>query len=88
MTPESAVRLASVARYVTDCATRPVFLYAGNPKKCTLANSEDPDETQHNVPFHMGLHCLLRLKQPSVNKIVSYLLYEHVHGKIHQNTKG
>ena len=26
----------------------------------TLANSEDPDEMQHNAAFHQGLHCLLR----------------------------
>ena len=31
----------------------------------TLANGEDPDEMQHNAAFHQGLHCLLRLKQPS-----------------------
>ena len=31
----------------------------------TLANSADPDEMQHNAAFHQGLHCLLRLKQPS-----------------------
>ena len=30
-----------------------------------LANSEDPDEMQHNAAFHQGLHCLQRLKQPS-----------------------
>ena len=29
-----------------------------------LANSEDPDEMQHNAAFHQGLHCLRRLKQP------------------------
>ena len=29
----------------------------------TLANSEDPDEMQHNATFHQGLDCLLRLKQ-------------------------
>ena len=23
-----------------------------------LANSADPDEMQHNVAFHLGLHCL------------------------------
>ena len=28
-----------------------------------LANSEDPDEMQHNAAFHQGLHCLLQLKQ-------------------------
>ena len=31
----------------------------------TLANSEYPDEIEHNTAFHHGLHCLLRLKQPS-----------------------
>ena len=31
----------------------------------TLANSEDPDEMQHNAAFHQGLHCLLRFKQAS-----------------------
>ena len=31
----------------------------------TLANTEDPDERQPNAAFHQGLHCLLRLKQPS-----------------------
>ena len=31
-----------------------------------LANSEDPDEMQHNAAFYQGLHCLLGLKQPSV----------------------
>ena len=36
---------------------------------CTLANREDPDEMQHNAAFHQGLHCLLRLKQPSGTKI-------------------
>ena len=24
----------------------------------TFANSEDPDEMQHNAAFHQGLHCL------------------------------
>ena len=27
----------------------------------TLANSDDPDEMQHNAAFHQGLHCLLSL---------------------------
>ena len=27
-----------------------------------LANSEDPDEMQHNAAFHHGLHYLLILK--------------------------
>ena len=29
----------------------------------TMANSEDPDE------MHLGLHCLLRFKQPSRTEI-------------------
>ena len=28
----------------------------------TLANCEDPDEMQHDAAFHLGLHCLLKLK--------------------------
>ena len=32
----------------------------------TLANSKYPDEMQH---YHQGLHCLLRLKQPSGTEI-------------------
>ena len=35
----------------------------------TLANSEGPDEMQHNAAFHQGLHCLLRLKQPSGTEV-------------------
>ena len=31
----------------------------------TSANSEEPDEMQHNAAFHQGLHCLPRLIQPS-----------------------
>ena len=34
-----------------------------------LANSENPDEEQHNAAFHQGPHCLQRLKQPSGIKI-------------------
>ena len=29
-----------------------------------MANGKDSDKMQHNVAFHQGLHCLLRLKQP------------------------
>ena len=32
------------------------FVY-GKPLKGTFANSEDPDEMQHNAAFHQGLHC-------------------------------
>ena len=31
-------------------------LHTGNPKMGMLANSEEPDEMQHNVAFHQGLH--------------------------------
>ena len=34
----------------------------------TLANSKDPDEMQHNGAFHLGLYCLVRLKQSSVTE--------------------
>ena len=36
----------------------------------TLANSEDPDEMQHNAAFHQGLHCLLEIKQSSGHKYI------------------
>ena len=38
-----------------------------------LANSEDPEEMQHYAAFHQGLHCLLKLKQPSGTEIHHYL---------------
>ena len=46
-----------------------LYMYTGNPYTGTLANSEDPDEMHHNAAFHQGLHCLLRLKQPSMIEI-------------------
>ena len=39
----------------------------------TLANSDNPDEMQHNAAFHQGLHCLLRLKRSS-KKEIQFLL--------------
>ena len=33
-------------------------LYSGNPLTSTFANSEDPDEMQHNTAFHQGLQFL------------------------------
>ena len=33
-------------------------MFMGNPSTSTFANSEDPDEMQHNAAFHQGLHCL------------------------------
>ena len=35
----------------------------------TLSNSEDPDEMPHNTAFHLGLHCLLRLKRSSEKEV-------------------
>ena len=35
----------------------------------TVKIPEDPNEMQHNAAFHQGLHCLLRLKQPSETEI-------------------
>ena len=51
--------------------TRPLNnpLYSGKPETCTLANTEDPDEMQHNAAFHQDLHCLLSLKQSSGTEI-------------------
>ena len=40
---------------------------------CALANSEDPDEMQHNAAIHKGLHCLLRLNRFSEEDIQFYL---------------
>ena len=34
-----------------------------------MANSEDPDEMQPNAAFHLGLHCLVRLRQSSEAEI-------------------
>ena len=53
-TPGSAVRLASVARYVIDCATWP-----GSPFCGTLANSVEPDQTPQNAVSDQVFHCLL-----------------------------
>ena len=39
----------------------------------TEANSEDPDEMQHDAAFHLGLHCLLRLKEHSETEIHHYI---------------
>ena len=32
-------------------------LYSGIPYTSNFANSEDPDEMQHNAAFYQGLHC-------------------------------
>ena len=32
-----------------------IHLYLGNSQKSTFANSEDPNEMQHNAAFHQGL---------------------------------
>ena len=45
------------------------FVLFNSLKTGTLANSEDPNEMQHNAAFHQRLHCLLRLKEPSRTEI-------------------
>ena len=35
----------------------------------SLVDIEDPDEMQLNAAFHQGMHCLLRLIQPSGTEI-------------------
>ena len=40
------------------------LLYTGNAYTGTLTNSEDPGKMPHYAIFRLGLHCLLRLKQP------------------------
>ena len=73
-TPGSAVRHASVARHVTDCATRPGVpgfrLVSGIPilnlsllaVTChlliTFANSLDPDQDRLNVSPDLDPNCL------------------------------
>ena len=52
----------------------------------TLTNSEDPDEMQHYAAFHHGLHCWLRLRQPSGTEVhhlrvapyITILVHMHV----------
>ena len=39
----------------------------------TLANSEDPDEMQHNAAFHQGLRYLPGLEQPLGTEILDSL---------------
>ena len=34
-----------------------------------LANSDDLDEMQHKAAFNQGLHCLIRIKQPSGTEV-------------------
>ena len=43
--------------------------YTGNPQIGILANIEDPDEMHYNAAFHLGIHSLKRLKQPSGTEI-------------------
>ena len=46
MTPGSAVSLASVARHITDCATRPVTLFE---IPCHGSNTIDKENTKWQV---------------------------------------
>ena len=40
-----------------EIVPRHFYMFLGNPQMSTFANSEDPDEMQHNAAFHQGLHC-------------------------------
>ena len=65
VTPGLAVRLASVARNFTDCATRPgadFFLkyLTGIP---SVSNSLDPDLHQHFVGSELGQNCCKSYQQ-------------------------
>ena len=54
----------------------------------TLVNSEDPDEMLHDAAFHLDLHCLLKLKQPSETlQIPTFSLTKRcIYKKIHYLT--
>ena len=44
-----------LSKHIFWCLT---LCIRGYHKTGTSANSEDPDEMQHNAAFHLGLHCL------------------------------
>ena len=39
----------------------------------TFANSEDPEEMQHNAAFHQGLPCLLKIETQSGTESHQYI---------------
>ena len=53
------------------CISKRVNSVYINPLEGSLANSEDPDKMQRNAAFYQGLHCLLRLNQPSETEVQS-----------------
>ena len=73
--------LAQELTSIHHCQTMSNFIkslkpfYAGCRKKGTLATVGDTDEMQHYAAFHQGLHCLLRLKQPSGTEIHHNVYY-------------
>ena len=48
-------------------------MHIGNPLIDTLANSEYPDEILQTEAFHLGLHCLLRLKETEINLNIMFV---------------
>ena len=52
---------------------QPNLLYSGNPLTSIFANSEDPDEMQHNAAFHQGLHSICKGKKDLQEKKTIYL---------------
>ena len=59
--------ITSVTQIIPECFVFKIKknnpLPTGNPIVGTFANSKDPDKMQYNAAFHLGLHCLLKLKQ-------------------------
>ena len=56
--PNCLQRLSADGKIKSDFILNPLNL--GNPLTSMFANSEDPDEMQHNAAFHQGLHCLFK----------------------------
>ena len=109
---EILVLIASVSRPGSDQLKllRPAApitfcnLEIGKHLMSTFANSEDPDEMQHDAAFHLGLHCLKGKKRSSGKRIQFFFNFKHTpinmynglsqvyciepEGRIHYYTKG
>ena len=58
------IKIYQLALEVFLLCTHSIYFDKKERKKIrsTFANSEDPDEMQHNASFHQGLHCLYMKK--------------------------